>query len=38
MGKQKPTYQAAKHFNNLNPEIQGTESILLFKEKVQLLS
>ena len=32
-GKQKLTYQASKDFNNLNPEIQGTESILLFKKE-----
>ena len=37
-GKQKLTYQVTKDFNNLNPEIQRTESILLFKKKVQLLS
>ena len=30
--------KAIKDLNNLNPEIQGTESILLFKKKVQLLS
>jgi len=36
-GKQKLTYQATKDFNNINPEIQGTESISLFKKKGQLL-
>ena len=33
--RQKLTYQAAFDFNPLSHEIQGTESILLFKKKLE---